>query len=94
MCDGDEHRGRLNVMYIRRAKTPHEVVAGFEDVDPRSVLGAGDVKYHIGRPAFYVTTSGEEIEIHLVRIRATWKQLDPVAIGRVRAKLTRFEGGF
>src|SRR6202165_3220717 len=37
------HRGRLNVMTHAACKTPHEVVAGFEDVDPRSVLGAGDV---------------------------------------------------
>src|SRR5262249_21744029 len=37
------HRGRLNVMVHTANKTPHEVVAGFEDVDPRSVLGAGDV---------------------------------------------------
>ena len=42
------HRGRLNVMVHAACKTPHEVVAGFEDVDPRSVLGAGDVKYHVG----------------------------------------------
>ena len=42
------HRGRLNVMVHAACKSPHEVVAGFEDVDPRSVLGAGDVKYHVG----------------------------------------------
>src|SRR5215470_17985572 len=30
------HRGRLNVMVHTACKTPHEVVAGFEDVDPRS----------------------------------------------------------
>src|SRR6266478_6404538 len=36
------HRGRLNVMVHAACKAPHEVVAGFEDVDPRSVLGAGD----------------------------------------------------
>src|SRR5689334_23573238 len=42
------HRGRLNVMVHTACKPPQEVVAGFEDVDPRSVLGAGDVKYHVG----------------------------------------------
>src|SRR5205807_255538 len=35
------HRGRLNVMVHAACKPPHEVVSGFEDVDPRSVLGAG-----------------------------------------------------
>ncbi len=88
------HRGRLNVMVHTACKTPHEVVAGFEDVDPRSVLGAGDVKYHIGATGVYVTTSGEEIEIHLVSNPSHLEAVDPVAIGRVRAKLTRFEGGF
>jgi len=88
------HRGRLNVMVHAACKTPHEVVAGFEDVDPRSVLGAGDVKYHIGATGIYKTTGGEEIEIHLVSNPSHLEAVDPVAMGRVRAKLARFEGGF
>src|SRR6266446_2413889 len=83
------HRGRLNDMVHTACKTPHEVVAGFEDVDPRSVLGAGDVKYHIGATGVYVTTSGEEIEIHLVSNPSHLEAVDPVAIGRARAKQTR-----
>src|SRR5258706_14033726 len=35
------HLGRLNVMVHAVCKAPHEVVAGFEDTDPRSVPGAG-----------------------------------------------------
>src|SRR5215813_474225 len=88
------HRGRLNVMVHTACKTPHEVVAGFEDVDPRSVLGAGDVKYHIGATGIYKTAQGKEIEIHLVSNPSHLEAVDPVAMGRVRAKLTRFEGGF
>src|SRR5205814_6101356 len=88
------HRGRLNVMVHTACKTPHEVVAGFEDVDPRSVLGAGDVKYHVGATGVYKTTTGKEIEIHLVSNPSHLEAVDPVAMGRVRAKLTRFEGGF
>src|SRR5882762_9679588 len=53
------HRGRLNVMVHAACKSPHEVVSGFEDVDPRSVLGAGDVKYHVGATGTYVTTHGK-----------------------------------
>src|SRR5260370_24966934 len=60
------HRGRLNVMVHAACKPPHEVVGGFEDVDPRSVLGAGHVKYHVGAPGTYVTTSCKEIRIHPV----------------------------
>jgi 2-oxoglutarate dehydrogenase E1 component len=84
------HRGRLNVMVHAACKTPHEVVAGFEDVDPRSVLGAGDVKYHVGATGTYVTTSGKEIGIHLVSNPSHLEAVDPVAVGRVRAKQTRY----
>src|SRR5467141_2499357 len=83
------HRGRLNVMVHAACKTPHEVVAGFEDVDPRSVLGAGDVKYHVGATGTYVTTSGKEIGIHLVSNPSHLEAVDPVAVGRARAKQTR-----
>ncbi len=87
------HRGRLNVMVHAACKTPHEVVAGFEDVDPRSVLGAGDVKYHVGATGTYVTTSGKEIAIHLVSNPSHLEAVDPVAMGRARAKVTRYAGG-
>jgi 2-oxoglutarate dehydrogenase E1 component len=83
------HRGRLNVMVHAACKTPHEVVAGFEDVDPRSVLGAGDVKYHVGATGTYVTTKGKEIGIHLVSNPSHLEAVDPVAVGRARAKQTR-----
>ena len=84
------HRGRLNVMVHAACKTPHEVVAGFEDVDPRSVLGAGDVKYHVGATGTYVTSTGKEIGIHLVSNPSHLEAVDPVAVGRTRAKQTRY----
>ncbi len=87
------HRGRLNVMVHTACKTPHEVVAGFEDVDPRSVLGAGDVKYHVGATGTFVTAHGKDIEIHLVSNPSHLEAVDPVAVGRARAKLTRYAGG-
>src|SRR6202022_3586289 len=84
------HRGRLNVMTHAACKSPHEVVAGFEDVDPRSVLGAGDGKYHIGATGTHVTSTGKEIGIHLVSNPSHLEAVDPVAVGRVRAKQTRY----
>jgi 2-oxoglutarate dehydrogenase E1 component len=84
------HRGRLNVMTHAACKPPHEVVSGFEDVDPRSVLGAGDVKYHIGATGIYSTSTGKEIGIHLVSNPSHLEAVDPVAMGRARAKQTRF----
>src|SRR5438445_4350373 len=41
---GMSHRGRLNVVMNIARRAPEEVFGGFEDVDPRSVLGGGDVK--------------------------------------------------
>jgi 2-oxoglutarate dehydrogenase E1 component len=87
------HRGRLNVMVHAACKSPHEVVAGFEDVDPRSVLGAGDVKYHVGATGTYVTSTGREIGIHLVSNPSHLEAVDPVAMGRARAKQTRYGSG-
>ena len=83
------HRGRLNVMAHVACKPVHEVVAGFEDVDPRSVLGAGDVKYHVGATGVYTTVSGQKINIHLVSNPSHLEAVDPVAMGRTRAKQTR-----
>src|SRR5438874_4644478 len=84
------HRGRLNVMVHAACKSPHEVVGGFEDVDPRSVLGAGDVKYHVGATGAYTTSSDKEIGIHLVSNPSHLEAVDPVAVGRSRAKQTRY----
>jgi len=83
------HRGRLNVMTHAACKPAHEVVSGFEDVDPRSVLGAGDVKYHVGATGSYCTTTGKSIRIHLVSNPSHLEAVDPVAIGRARAKQSR-----
>src|SRR6202035_2349469 len=83
------HRGRLNVMVHTACKPAHQVVSGFEDVDPRSVLGAGDVKYHVGATGVFKTTTGKQIGIHLVSNPSHLEAVDPVAMGRARAKQTR-----
>src|SRR5271156_4364030 len=83
------HRGRLNVMTHAACKPAHEVVSGFEDVDPRSVLGAGDVKYHVGATGIYTTTAGKAINMHLGSNPSHLEAVDPVAMGRARAKQTR-----
>ncbi len=86
------HRGRLNVMVHTACKPAHQVVSGFEDVDPRSVLGAGDVKYHVGATGMFETATGEQIGIHLVSNPSHLEAVDPVAMGRARAKQTRLGG--
>ena len=57
---GMSHRGRLNVVIHVAKRPPEQVFAEFEDVDPRSVLGSGDVKYHMGATGEYVTAQRQE----------------------------------
>ncbi len=83
------HRGRLNVMVHIVGRPPAEIFADFEDVDPRSVLGGGDVKYHVGATGEYRTTPGRSVEVHLVSNPSHLEAVDPVAMGRARAKQTR-----
>jgi 2-oxoglutarate dehydrogenase E1 component len=91
---GMSHRGRLNVIVHIAQRKPEEVFAEFEDVDPRSVLGSGDVKYHIGATGEYTTKSGAKIHIHLVSNPSHLEAVDPVTVGRTRAKHDRAgEGG-
>ena len=90
---GMSHRGRLNVIVNVAKRPPEEVFAGFEDVDPRSVLGGGDVKYHMGATGEYVTKSGARIHIHLVSNPSHLEAVDPVTVGRTRAKQDRAGAG-
>ena len=83
------HRGRLNVMVHIVGRGAAEVFARFEDVDPRSVLGGGDVKYHMGATGTFETTGGKRVGIHLVSNPSHLEAVDPVAIGRTRAKQMR-----
>ncbi|MGA8345385.1 MAG: 2-oxoglutarate dehydrogenase E1 component, partial [Candidatus Sulfotelmatobacter sp.] len=91
---GMSHRGRLNVIAHVAKRPPQEIFAGFEDVDPRSVLGSGDVKYHMGATGEYQTRSGGRVHIHLVSNPSHLEAVDPVTVGRTRAKQDRTgEGG-
>jgi 2-oxoglutarate dehydrogenase E1 component len=83
------HRGRLNVMVHIVGRPAAEVFARFEDVDPRSVLGSGDVKYHLGATGNFHAPGGREVEIHLVSNPSHLEAVDPVVMGRTRAKQMR-----
>ena len=80
------HRGRLNAMVHIVGRPPAEIFADFEDVDPRSVLGGGDVKYHVGATGEYRTQGGRTVDIHLVSNPSHLEAVDPVAMGRARSK--------
>ncbi|HEY6349822.1 MAG TPA: 2-oxoglutarate dehydrogenase E1 component [Candidatus Angelobacter sp.] len=83
------HRGRLAVMTLTVGIPPENILAGFEDVDPRSILGGGDVKYHQGATGEYHTRNGKTLGMHLVSNPSHLEAVDPVALGRCCAKQTR-----
>jgi 2-oxoglutarate dehydrogenase E1 component len=85
------HRGRLNVMTNTIGREAGDIFAKFEDVDPRSTMGGGDVKYHQGATGEYTARTGEKIDLHLASNPSHLEAVDPVALGRVRAKQTRLE---
>ena len=83
------HRGRLNVMAHVVGTPTINLFAGFEDVDPESILGAGDVKYHHGATGTFHLQDGREVTIHLVSNPSHLEAVDPVALGRTRAHQQR-----
>jgi len=83
------HRGRLNVMANIVGIPGAELFAGLEDVDPKSVLGSGDVKYHLGATGTHNTRAGNSVRVHLVSNPSHLEAVDPVVMGRVRAKQDR-----
>jgi 2-oxoglutarate dehydrogenase E1 component len=86
---GMAHRGRLT-MLVHVANIPaSKIFACFEDVDPRSVLGSGDVKYHKGATGIYECASGKQLRVHMVSNPSHLEAVNPVLMGRVRAKQQR-----
>ena len=85
------HRGRLNVMTNTIGRGATEIFTKFEDVDPRSTMGGGDVKYHMGATGEYVSPAGAKVSLHLVSNPSHLEAVDPVCLGRARAKQTRLD---
>jgi 2-oxoglutarate dehydrogenase E1 component len=90
---GMSHRGRLNVMVNIVGCEASDIFSKFEDVDPRHILGGGDVKYHVGATGAYETRGGRSIDLHLVSNPSHLEAVDPVAAGRARAKQVRLGAG-
>jgi 2-oxoglutarate dehydrogenase E1 component len=87
---GMSHRGRLSVMVNTFGKSPADIFAKFEDVDPRRILGGGDVKYHVGATGEFPARTGSKIALHLVSNPSHLEAVDPVAMGRARARQDRY----
>lgn len=86
---GMAHRGRLNVLANIMGKSPHEIFREFEDVDPERHIGRGDVKYHLGYSSDWKTESGHSVHLSLCFNPSHLEFVNPVALGRVRAKQDR-----
>ncbi len=83
------HRGRLTVMVQNIGIAPEAVFAGLEDVDPRSILGSGDVKYHMGATGVHRAPGGHELQLHLVSNPSHLEAVGSVLVGRARARQIR-----
>ncbi len=86
---GMAHRGRLNVLANILGKSPRNIFREFEDADPELYIGRGDVKYHLGHSSDYVTASGKRVHLSLSFNPSHLEYVDPVVLGRVRAKQDR-----
>jgi 2-oxoglutarate dehydrogenase E1 component len=83
---GMAHRGRLNVLANIIGKSPRQIFAEFEDRDADLYTGGGDVKYHLGYANEYRTVSGKRVELSLCFNPSHLEFVNPVAMGRTRAK--------
>jgi len=86
---GMPHRGRLNVLTNIIGQPARELFAQFNDVDFHQFIGGGDVKYHLGNSVDKVTSSGHEVHISLCFNPSHLEYINPVALGRLRAKQDR-----
>jgi 2-oxoglutarate dehydrogenase E1 component len=87
---GMAHRGRLNVLANIMAKSPREIFREFADLDPDLYIGGrGDVKYHLGYSSDWETVSGRKIHLALCFNPSHLEFVNPVALGRMRAKQDR-----
>ena len=86
---GMAHRGRLNVLANIMGKSPRQIFREYADADWKSHSGRGDVKYHLGHSTDWMTMRGDKIHLSLCFNPSHLEMVNPVALGRVRAKQDR-----
>jgi 2-oxoglutarate dehydrogenase E1 component len=86
---GMAHRGRLNVLVNVLGKRLNELFAEFEDTEVESMMGRGDVKYHLGYSSDRKLPDGRDLHLSLAFNPSHLEIVDPVVEGRVRAKQDR-----
>jgi 2-oxoglutarate dehydrogenase E1 component len=88
---GMAHRGRLNVQANILSKPAHAIFREFDDVDPNRNLGGGDVKHHLGYSGDWESSTGRKVHLSLCFNPSHLEFINPVALGRMRAKQDRAE---
>jgi 2-oxoglutarate dehydrogenase E1 component len=84
---GMAHRGRLNVLANIVGKSYSDIFSEFEgNLDPESVQGSGDVKYHKGARGTFKNPRGAAIEVSMASNPSHLEAVSPVVEGIVRAK--------
>ncbi|MDI3417134.1 multifunctional oxoglutarate decarboxylase/oxoglutarate dehydrogenase thiamine pyrophosphate-binding subunit/dihydrolipoyllysine-residue succinyltransferase subunit [Streptomyces luteolus] len=84
---GMAHRGRLNVLANIVGKSYAQIFREFEgNLDPKSMHGSGDVKYHLGAEGTFTGLDGEQIKVSLAANPSHLEAVDPVLEGIARAK--------
>ncbi|WP_333755232.1 multifunctional oxoglutarate decarboxylase/oxoglutarate dehydrogenase thiamine pyrophosphate-binding subunit/dihydrolipoyllysine-residue succinyltransferase subunit [Streptomyces sp. IBSBF 3352] len=84
---GMAHRGRLNVLANIVGKSYAQIFREFEgNLDPKSMHGSGDVKYHLGAEGTFTGLDGEQIKVSLTANPSHLEAVDPVLEGVARAK--------
>jgi 2-oxoglutarate decarboxylase len=94
VCIGMAHRGRLNVLVNIAGKHASQVFREFEgNIDPRTVQGSGDVKYHLGVEGEFTSGTGDRIKVSVAANPSHLEVVDPVLEGITRAKQDRLNQG-
>ena len=86
---GMAHRGRLNVLANVVGKNAQEIFREFADLDHLHYEGRGDVKYHLGYRGQWTSSQGETLRLSLCFNPSHLEFVDPVAVGRLRARQDR-----
>ena len=87
---GMAHRGRLNVLANVLQKPFQAIFHEFHggSAHPEDVQGSGDVKYHLGTSADR-EFDGNPVHLSLTANPSHLEAVDPVVMGKARAKLTQ-----
>ena len=86
---GMAHRGRLNVLVNILGQRPRDIFRELEDVDAAQHHGSGDVRYHLGYSTDWLSQEGDRIHVSLSFNPSHLEFVNPVALGRMRAKQQR-----